>query len=74
MEEVYDVLGGSGTFAVDDETFAVGARDVVRVAPEAWRNWEAGPDGLEMLAFGEHVTGDDESEIETGWWPQAPPA
>jgi quercetin dioxygenase-like cupin family protein len=69
MEEAYVVVAGSGTFRVDDELIPVGLRDVVRVDPTSWRAWEAGPDGLELLAFGEHVAGDDESELEMGWWP-----
>ena len=30
------------------------------------RAWEAGPDGLELIAFGGHVEGD--GEIDQGWW------
>jgi quercetin dioxygenase-like cupin family protein len=71
MEEGYVVLAGSGTFRVDDETFDVAVRDVVCVAPESWRGWEAGPDGMELLAFGEHVEGADESELDMQWWPRA---
>ena len=70
MEEVYVVLGGSGTFRVDDETFEVAVHDVVRVSPESWRGWEAGPEGLELLALGEHVEGDGESEMDMEWWPR----
>src|SRR5215212_2591808 len=50
MEEAYVVLSGSGRFRIDDETIDVKAHDVLRVAPEAWRGWEAGPDGMEVLA------------------------
>jgi quercetin dioxygenase-like cupin family protein len=70
MEEAYVVLAGGGTFRVDDETFEVRAHDVVSVAPQSWRGWEAGPDGMELLAFGEHVEGDEESEMDMGWWPK----
>jgi mannose-6-phosphate isomerase-like protein (cupin superfamily) len=70
MEEAYVVLAGSGTFRIDDELVEVGVRDVLRVAPEAWRGWEAGPDGMELLAVGEHVEGDGESEMDMGWWPR----
>ncbi|HEX8103021.1 MAG TPA: cupin domain-containing protein [Solirubrobacteraceae bacterium] len=70
MEEAYVVLAGSGTFRVDDETFEVKARDVVRVEPTSWRGWEAGPDGMEMLALGEHKEGDGESEMDMEWWPK----
>lgn len=70
MEEAYVVLSGSGTFRVDEETFEVATRDVVRVEPQSWRGWEAGPEGMELLAFGEHVEGDDESEMDMNWWPR----
>jgi quercetin dioxygenase-like cupin family protein len=70
MEEAYVVLRGAGRFRVDDDTFDVAERDVVRVAPASWRGWEAGPDGMELLAVGEHVEGDGESELDPAWWPR----
>ncbi len=66
MEEAYFVISGSGRFRVDDETFEVAAHDVIRVEPQSWRAWEAGEDGMELLALGEHVEGDGESEMEMG--------
>ena len=71
MEEAYVVLAGTGTFRIDDETLDVAAHDVVRVEPQSWRGWEAGPDGMELLAFGEHVDGDGESEMDMEWWPKS---
>jgi quercetin dioxygenase-like cupin family protein len=65
-EELYVVLGGSGRFKVDDDVFEVSAKDVVFCPPEAMRAWEAGPDGLELLAFGGHA--DDDVEMQPGWW------
>jgi quercetin dioxygenase-like cupin family protein len=65
-EEVYVVLSGSGRFKVEDEVFPVQARDVVYCPPEAMRAWEAGPDGMEMLAFGGHAEND--VDMEPGWW------
>lgn len=67
MEEIYVVVSGSGRFRVDDEVIEVGPRDVVYVPPESWRVWASGPDGLELLAFGSHVEGDDESEMQPGF-------
>jgi quercetin dioxygenase-like cupin family protein len=66
VEEMYVVLSGSGRFKVDDEMFSVAARDVVYCRPEAMREWEAGPDGLELLAFGGHAEND--GQMEPGWW------
>ncbi len=65
-EEIYVILGGSGSFKIDDEMVTVAARDVVYVPPSAMRGWEAGHDGLEILAFGGHAP--DDVEMEPGWW------
>lgn len=65
-EEIYVILAGSGKFKVEDEVFPVGPKDVVYCQPEAMRAWEGGPDGMELLAFGAH--GENESEMEPGWW------
>ena len=42
------------------------AKDVVYLQPGAMREWEAGPDGMEMLVFGAHA--ENESDIQPGWW------
>lgn len=65
-EEVYVVLSGSGRAKLDDEIIDIGTLDALRVAPKVTRNFEAGPDGLELLAFGPHLKGD--GEIIQGWW------
>ncbi len=65
-EEVYVVLAGSGRFKIEDELVEVAARDAVYCPPSVMRAWEAGPDGLEMIAFGAHVEGD--GEIDQDWW------
>lgn len=51
-EEVYVVIGGSGTITLDDETLSIGRLDAVRVAPEVSRTLAAGDDGIEVLVFG----------------------
>ena len=66
VEEMYVVIAGSGRFKVDDEVFPVTTRDVVYCRPTAMREWEAGPDGLELLAFGGHA--ENEAEMQPGWW------
>jgi quercetin dioxygenase-like cupin family protein len=66
VEETYVVLSGAGRFRIDDEIVEVGARDIVFVGPNVMREWEAGPDGMEMLAFGGHAEGD--TEMAQGWW------
>jgi uncharacterized cupin superfamily protein len=59
-EEIYVVLSGGGRVKLDDELVEVRPRDAIRVAPEVARAFEAGPDGLELLAFGPHHAGDGE--------------
>ena len=48
----YVVLGGSGAIELEDEVVPLRRSDVVRVAPQVVRGFEAGPDGLEILAVG----------------------
>jgi quercetin dioxygenase-like cupin family protein len=52
QEEAYVVVAGSGRVRLDDEVQDVRRWDVVRVAPEVVRAFEAGPDGLELIAVG----------------------
>ena len=59
-EEVYVVISGGGVVKLDDEVVEIGALDVIRMDPEVARGLEAGPDGLEILAFGPHHEGDSE--------------
>jgi mannose-6-phosphate isomerase-like protein (cupin superfamily) len=66
-EEMYVVLSGSGRVKIDDAILDLGARDVVRVAPAAVREFEAGPHGMELIATGTHVEGD--GEMLQDWWP-----
>jgi mannose-6-phosphate isomerase-like protein (cupin superfamily) len=65
-EEVYVVIAGSGRVKLDDDVVDLARLDAVRVAPEVMRQFEAGPNGLELLAFGERRKGD--GEIVNGWW------
>jgi mannose-6-phosphate isomerase-like protein (cupin superfamily) len=59
-EEVYVVLSGLGRCRLDDEIVDVRPLDAIRVAPSVARQFEAGPDGLELLVFGRHAPGDAE--------------
>jgi mannose-6-phosphate isomerase-like protein (cupin superfamily) len=59
-EEIYVILAGAGQVKLDDDLFAVRVHDAIRVAPGVARAFEAGPEGLEFLAFGPHHEGDGE--------------
>ena len=52
QEEAYVVVAGSGRVRLDGEIREIRQWDVVRVAPEVVRGFEAGPDGLELIAVG----------------------
>lgn len=68
QEELYVVLSGSGRLKLDDEVVDVHQWDVVRVPRETTRNFEAGLEGLELLAFGAPNTGLQDAEQAPGWW------
>lgn len=65
-EEFYVVLSGSGRVKLDEDILELEPLDVLRVAPEVLRTWEAGPEGLDLLAFGSRIEGD--AEFVQRWW------
>lgn len=65
-EEVYVVLAGAGRMKMDDEIVDLVELDAVRVSPEVARGFEAGPDGISLLAFGARHDGD--GEVLQNWW------
>ena len=52
---------------VDDEIVELRKWDAIRFDKDTMRNMEAGPDGVEYLAFG---AGDDPRDVDMapGWW------
>jgi mannose-6-phosphate isomerase-like protein (cupin superfamily) len=71
QEEVYVVLSGSGRMKLDGEIVELRQWDAVRVPPGTWRGYEAGPDGLEILAIGAPNLGGAPREDVEGrrdWW------
>ena len=67
QEEVYVIVRGSGRVKVGDEIVDVGQWDAIRFDKDTMRNVEAGPDGIEYVAFG---AGEDAREVEMAqnWW------
>ena len=59
-EEVYVVVRGSGRMKLDDDVVDLRELDAIRVPPRTARQFEAGPEGLEVLAFGQRADGDGE--------------
>jgi mannose-6-phosphate isomerase-like protein (cupin superfamily) len=66
QEEFYVVLSGSGRVKLEDEVRDIRQWDVIRVAPQTARGFEAGDGGLEYIVFGAGETGDAET-IESFW-------
>lgn len=65
-EEVYLVLAGSGRMKLDDEIIDVAELDAIRVSPGVTRMFEAGSNGLDLVAFGPRHEAD--GELIEGWW------
>jgi mannose-6-phosphate isomerase-like protein (cupin superfamily) len=66
-EEVYVILSGSGRVKLDDKVEDVRQMDAIRVAPTVVRTFEAGDEGLEVLAFGPRHDRDGEIVQEDVW-------
>ena len=69
QEEVYTVISGSGRVKLDDEIIAIKQWDVIRVAPRVVRGFEAGPEGLEIIAAGGSKPDGGDGELVEGHWP-----
>jgi quercetin dioxygenase-like cupin family protein len=68
QEEAYVVVAGSRRVRLDDEVRDIRQWDVVRVAPEVVRAFEAGTDGLEVIAVGgPKPEGGDGVRSDTPW-------
>jgi uncharacterized cupin superfamily protein len=69
QEEVYVILKGLARIKVEgeDKVVELGPLEAIRFDTDTMRAVEAGPDGVEYLAFG---AGDDptDAEMVPGWW------
>ena len=68
QEEAYVVISGSGRMKLDDDIADLKQWDVIRVAPEVVRAFEAGPDGLEVIAVGGSRPAEGDGELVSDWW------
>jgi mannose-6-phosphate isomerase-like protein (cupin superfamily) len=72
QEELYVLVNGSARLKIDDEILELKQWDAVRVPPDRVRCFEAGPDGVEILAFGAPKAGaspaEDVAEMKQNWW------
>jgi mannose-6-phosphate isomerase-like protein (cupin superfamily) len=68
QEEVYVVVGGGGRAKVEDEILELKPWDALRVPNDTMRGFEAGPEGMEVIAIGAPNTGPGDAEMAEDWW------
>lgn len=68
QEEVYVVVSGSARMKLEDEIVDLAQWDAVRVPKDTMRTFEAGPDGVEVIAIGAPNTGPGDADVEQEWW------
>ena len=66
-EEIYVVVSGSGRMKLDDQFEDVKELDAIRVSPDVTRAFEAGDQGLEVLAVSTRAQGDAEIVEDFSW-------
>jgi quercetin dioxygenase-like cupin family protein len=71
QEEAYVVAAGSGRVRLDHEVHEVRQWDVIRVAPQVVRAFEAGPEGLEVIAIGGPKPQEGDGVRSDSPWPDA---
>jgi uncharacterized cupin superfamily protein len=68
QEEVYVVVGGSGRIKLGDDVVDLRPWDAVRVPKDTMRGFEAGPEGVELIAIGAPNTGPGDADTVQDWW------
>lgn len=68
QEEVYLLVAGTARIKIGDDIVDLEPWDAVRVPGPVMRNLEGGPNGAEIIAFGQSAQGEDQSTMQPGWW------
>jgi quercetin dioxygenase-like cupin family protein len=71
QEEAYVVVAGSGRVLLDGDVHELRQWDVVRVAPDVVRAFEAGSDGLDIIAVGGPKPEEGDGVMGVAAWPDA---
>jgi quercetin dioxygenase-like cupin family protein len=69
QEEAYVVISGAGRIKLEEEVVELRQWDVVRVAPGVTRAFEAGPEGLGLIAVGSDRPEGGDGEMIKDFWP-----
>ena len=70
QEEAYVVVAGSGRVRLGDEVREIRQWDAIRVAPAVIRQFEAGPDGLDLIAVGGPKPEGGDGVLSDSPWPE----
>jgi mannose-6-phosphate isomerase-like protein (cupin superfamily) len=68
QEEVYVVTDGGGRANLEGEIVELKKWDALRVPKDTMRGFEAGPDGMEVIAIGAPNTGPGDAEMDHDFW------
>jgi mannose-6-phosphate isomerase-like protein (cupin superfamily) len=68
QEEIYVITRGSGRIKIEDEIVDLQQWDAIRVAGPLMRAIEAGPEGIEYVAFGAPFTENKDAELDPEFW------
>lgn len=68
QEEIYLLVSGGGRMKLDDEVVELRQWDAIRVSADTTRNFEAGHEGAELIAFGAPGPNPADAEMLSGWW------
>jgi len=68
QEEIYVIAEGSGRIKLDDEVRDLRQWDILRIGPGVMRNFEGGPEGITVIAFGAPLGEQNDGNIVHGWW------
>ena len=70
QEEAYVIASGSGRMLLDEEVVDLRQWDVVGVAPTVVRAFEAGPEGMDIVAIGGPRPAESDGEFVEVKWPE----
>jgi mannose-6-phosphate isomerase-like protein (cupin superfamily) len=70
QEEAYVVISGAGAIKLGEEVVELRQWDVVRVASGVTRAFEAGPEGLDLIAIGSDRPEGGDGEMVKDFWPE----